>query len=107
MTVGRSVRWIDEKAIGFLGVQSLPAKITALDANKPVFTPAETYIALFVSYRTRLFNDRVRATFQLNARNVGESGGGLRVTQVFTDGSPLAYRILDPRQFILSASYDL
>lgn len=107
MTVGGSLRWTDKKAIGFLGVQSLPATITALDANKPVFSPAETYVDLFVSYRTRLFNDKVRATFQLNARNVGESGGNLRVTQVFPDGSPLAYRIIDPRQFILSASFDL
>jgi hypothetical protein len=107
MTVGGSMRWSDKKAIGFLGVQSLPATITALDANKPVYTPAETYIDLFVAYRTRLFGDRVRANFQLNARNVGEKGGGLLPIQVFPDGSPLAYRIIDPRQFILSASFEL
>jgi len=28
-------------------------------------------------------------------------------TAVFPDGTPLAYRIIDPRQFILSASFDL
>lgn len=107
MTVGGSMRWTDKKAIGFLGVQSLPATITALDANKPVYTPAETYLDLFVAYRTRLFRDRVRANFQINARNVGEKGGGLLPTQVFPDGTPLAYRIIDPRQFIISASFEL
>jgi hypothetical protein len=107
MTVGGSMRWTDKRSIGFLGVQSLPATITALDANKPVYTPAETYIDLFVAYRTRLFRDRVRANFQLNVRNVGEKGGGLLPTQVFPDGTPLAYRIIDPRQFILSASFEL
>ena len=107
VTTGGAVRWIDKKAIGFLGVQSLPAKITALDPNRPVYTPAETQIDLFVAYRTRLFRDKVRANFQLNVRNVGEKGGGLLPTAVFPDGTPLAYRIIDPRQFILSASFEL
>jgi hypothetical protein len=106
-TVGGAMRWIDKKAIGFLGVQSLPAMITALDPNKPVYTPAETQVDLFVSYRARMFADKVRANFQLNVRNVGEKGGGLLPTAVFPDGTPLAYRIVDPRQFIFSASFDL
>jgi hypothetical protein len=38
---------------------------------------------------------------------VQENGGGLQPTQAFPDGTPLAYRIVDPRQFILSASFDL
>jgi hypothetical protein len=81
--------------------------ITALDPNRPVYTPAETQVDLFVSYRTRLFADRVRANFQLNVRNLGEKGGGLLPTAVFPDGTPLAYRIIDPRQFILSASFEM
>jgi hypothetical protein len=69
--------------------------------------PSERYIDVFVAYRTRLFSDRVRASFQLNVKNIGESGGRLLTTAVFPDGSPLAYRIIDPRQFILSASFEL
>lgn len=107
MSVGGSLRWNDKKAIGFYGVQSLPDRITQLDVNNPVYSSSETYVDLFASYRTRLFNDKVRATFQLNVKNIGESGGDLLVTQVFPDGTPLAYRILDPRQFILSASFDM
>ena len=107
MTVGGSLRWVDKAAIGFYGVETLPAKITALDVNKPIYSPAETFVDLFVSYNTKLFRDKVRAKFQLNVKNVQENGGGLRATQAFPDGTPLAYRIIDPRQFILSASFDL
>ena len=107
MNVGGALRWTDRKAIGFYGNATLPATITALDANRPIYTPSQTYVDLFVSYNTRLFKNRVRASFQLNVKNVGEKGGGLLPTQVFPDGTPLAYRIIDPRQFILSASFDL
>lgn len=107
MSVGGSLRWTDKRAIGFLGKQSLPDRITELDTNRPVYSPAETYVDLFVAYRTKLFGDRVRATFQLNAKNIGERGGRLMATQVFPDGTPLAYRIVDPQQFVLSASFEL
>jgi hypothetical protein len=107
VNVGGSLRWQDKGAIGFYGVQSLPASITALNPNRPIYTPAETYIDLFVGYRTRLFREKVRARFQLNVKNVQENGGGLQATQAFPDGTPLAYRIIDPRQFILSASFEL
>jgi outer membrane receptor for ferric coprogen and ferric-rhodotorulic acid len=107
MTVGGSVRWIDKAAIGFYGVESLPATIKSLDVNRPIYADAQYPVDLFVSYSTKLFGDKVRAKFQLNVKNVQESGGGLRATQVFPDGTPLALRIIDPRQFILSASFDL
>lgn len=106
MSVGGSLRWDDKRAIGFLGLQSLPERITQLDPNKPVFSSSQTYLDLFVAYRTRLFDDKVRASFQLNVKNALEDGGRLQVTQVFPDGSPLAYRIIDPRTFILSASFE-
>jgi hypothetical protein len=107
ISVGGSLRWTDKGAIGFYGVQSLPATITALNPNRPIYSRAETYVDLFVGYNTKLFGDRVRARFQLNVKNVQENGGGLQATAAFPDGTPLAYRIIDPRQFILSASFDL
>lgn len=107
VNVGGSLRWTDKGAIGFYGVQSLPARIDALNPNRPIYTPAEIYVDLFAGYTTRLFRDRVKARFQLNVKNVQENGGGLQATQAFPDGTPLAYRIVDPRQFILSASFEL
>jgi hypothetical protein len=115
MSVGGSVRWTDKGSIGFYGLGYDPAKdlrlpanrILQLDPNRPIYSPAETYVDLFVTYKTRLFRDKIRAAFQLNVRNVGESGGGLQATSAFLDGSPSTYRIVDPRQFILSAAFEL
>ena len=43
---------------------------------------------------------------QLNVRNVFENGR-LQPVAVNPDGRPYAYRIIDPRQFIISTSFDL
>jgi hypothetical protein len=48
----------------------------------------------------------VGASFQLNVRNVQE-GGRLQPISAYPDGTPNAYRIVDPRQFILTMTFDL
>lgn len=114
-SVGGSLRYASKGSIGFYGrgyVQgmdlTLPAnKILQLDPNRPIYSPAEANVDLFVSYRTKMFADRVRANFQLNVRNVQEDGGRLQKTSAFFDGRASTYRIVDPRQFILSASFDM
>jgi len=115
MSVGGSLRWSDKGAIGFYGLGYDPAKdlrlpenrIVKLDISRPIYSPSETYVDLFVAYNTKMYHDRVKARFQLNVKNVGESGGGLQATGAFLDGTASTYRIVDPRQFILSASFDL
>lgn len=114
MSVGGSVRYSSKGSIGFYGLgytdgmdlTQAANRILELDPNRPIYSPAETYVDLFASYRTKLFNDRIRATFQLNVKNVGESGGNLQPTAAFFDGRTSTYRIVDPRQFILSATFD-
>ena len=61
---------------------------------------------MFASYRTRLFRNQVGATFQLNIRTVQE-GGRLQAIGAFPTGQASAYRIVDPRQFIFSTTFDL
>jgi hypothetical protein len=115
MTVGGSLRWASKGAIGFYGKGytpgmdlTLPAnRILQLDPTRPIYSPDEANLDVFVSYRTKLFADRVRANFQLNVRNVQEDGGRLQRTSAFFDGRASTYRIIDPRQFILTASFDL
>lgn len=104
--IGGSLRWEDKGAIGYRGVQQAPERITELDANRPIWDKAHYYADAFVGYRTRLFRDRVGATFQVNVRNLQESGG-LRPIAAFPDGRFYAYRIIDPRQFIFTATFDL
>jgi hypothetical protein len=48
----------------------------------------------------------VRARIQFNVKNVFE-GGRLQAVAFNPDGQPYAFRIIDPRQFILQAKFDL
>ena len=104
--VGGGLRWEDKGAIGYYGVQELPAIITELDPNRPVWSKANLYVDAFIGYRMRLFRDKVATTVQLNARNLQE-GGRLQAINALPDGTPNAYRIVDPRQFILTVTFDL
>lgn len=115
MSVGGSLRYASKSSIGFYGLGytdgmdlTLPAnRILELDPNRPIYSPAETFVDLFASYNVRLYSGKVRAKFQLNVRNVFEDGGTLQATQAFFDGKAATYRIVDPRQFILSATFEL
>lgn len=115
MSVGGSLRYASKGSLGFYGkgyVEGMDLRLAAnrilqLDPSRPIYSSADVNVDLFVGYRTRLFADKVRANFQLNVRNVQEDGGRLQKTSAFFDGRASTYRIIDPRQFILSASFEL
>jgi len=106
LNVGGALRWEDKSAIGFYGVEQFPAIITALNPSRPIFDKPNLYVDAFVGYRTRMFSDKVSASFQFNLRNVTEDGR-LQKINAYPDGTASAYRIVDPRQFILTATIDL
>jgi hypothetical protein len=105
-TVGGALRWESAGAIGYYGVQQPPTIVTDLDPTKPIYSHANLYVDAFISYRTRLFRDKIGVTFQLNGRNLQE-GGRLQATNAYPDGTPWTFRIVDPRQYIFSATFDL
>jgi outer membrane receptor protein involved in Fe transport len=108
---GAAVRWESKAAIGYLAG---PAETTGpfagavlfLDNNRPVYDKARAYFDFNAGYRFRFLGDKVRTKVQLNVRNAFE-GGRLQAIAVNPDGVPYAYRIIDPRQFILSLTFDL
>lgn len=107
ITVGGSVRWRDQQSIGFLAAPAdADGIVREYDPNKPVWEKGETTFDVNASYRFRFFNDKVRCKLQLNVNNVFEDGK-LKPVAVNPDGTPWAFRIIDPRQFILSASFEL
>jgi len=106
VSVGGALRWEDKAAIGYYGVETYPAVITRLDANRPIYDDPRFYVDLNASYKTKLFSDKVSTTFRLNVRNVQE-GGRLQAVGAFPNGEIHSYRIVDPRQFILSATFEL
>ena len=100
------MRYESKGAIGYWGKQQLPAIITEYDINRPIWDKEHYYIDGFVGYRTKLWSDKVGATFQFNVRNLQEDGR-LQPIAAGPDGKPNSYRIISPRQFILSATFDL
>ena len=105
--VGGALRWSAPLAIDYYGVQTLPAIITTLDPNKPIYQKAQYHVDLVVGYRTKLFANRIPARFQLNVTDVQYGHTQLLPINAFPDGTPSAYRIMDPRKFILTATFDL
>lgn len=107
LDVGGSLRWNGKVAIGFLGEAPDPdGVVRSLDGNKPVFDKARYSADFSAGYNLRLMNDRVRCRLQLNVRDVFESGR-LEAVGVNPDGTFWNYRIINPRQFILTATFDL
>ena len=110
--VGGAVRWEDKASIGFYGAapSKLPGSfngvVLELDPNRPIYDKSRFYFDLSAGYRFRLFNDKVRTNVQLNVRNAFEDGR-LQPVAANPDGSIYAYRIIEPRRFILNASFDL
>ncbi len=104
--VGGSERWESKSIIGYLGRASGAngTQLDVSDTSKPIYDPANAYTDLWLGYSRKL--DRgVKMTVRLNVINAFENGG-LQAVSVNYDGTPYAFRIVDPRQFILTTSFD-
>ncbi|HYC70682.1 MAG TPA: TonB-dependent receptor plug domain-containing protein [Opitutaceae bacterium] len=107
MSVGGTLRWEDEAVVGFFGqAPDADGAIRRLDGNRPIYDKARTYVDLLWTYDFRLWNSKVKTRLQLNVRNAFESGR-LQAISYNPDGTPWNFRIIDPRQFILTATFDL
>ena len=106
VTVGGAFRWEDKAAIGYYGIADANGIYQSLDATRPIYDKAHDFVDLFVNYKTKLWHDKVAATFQFNVKNLLYNTH-LQPVGAFPDGTISTYRIIDPQQFILSASFDL
>ncbi|QYM77806.1 TonB-dependent receptor [Horticoccus luteus] len=109
-SIGGAVRWEDKGAIGYYGQNYQQAlannqPITHLDADNPIWDGAHFYFDAFLGYKTKIFN-KYGVAIRFNVRNLQEAGG-LKPIRAFPDGTPSAYRIVDPRQFILTTTFEL
>lgn len=105
--VGGSQRWEDKAVVGYYGRAS-GANGTSLDVSdisRPIYSDANFYTDLWIGYRRPILDDKVQMKLQLNVGNVFE-GGGLRTEGVNYDGTPYSFRIVDPRLFTFTASFD-
>ena len=108
-SVGGSVRWEDKSVIGYYGRVNPgtgSTDLTLSDVTRPIYDDANTYCDVWAGYRFKFpFFDDVDAMVKLNIVNVFEDGH-LETVAVNYDGSPSAFRIVDPRTFILSLDLD-
>ncbi|QYM77733.1 TonB-dependent receptor plug domain-containing protein [Horticoccus luteus] len=110
-TVGGNERWESKAVIGYYGKASGVNKYAGQpvmdisDVTRPIYDSPNYYTDLWISYRHPILNGKVGMKIQLNVSNVFENGG-LRPVAVNYDGSPYAFRIVDPRQFMLTTTFD-
>lgn len=114
VAVGGSVRWASNAVAGYYGLidpttYSHPSPVLSSiaypDLKRPIYTPAETNVDLWISYRRKL-TEKVDMKIQLNVRDVTENGR-LLPTQFNPDGSVAGYRIVDPRTWFVTTTFEL
>lgn len=106
MNVGLSPRWESRGAMGFYGKADADGIVRSYDADKAIWDSSRFYLDLNWGYDFKLFRDKIRSRVQLNVRNALE-GGRLQAYAFNPDGTPVNYRIVDPREFVFSMSFDL
>ncbi len=108
LSVSGAVRWESKGALGYYGipVNGDIGAATALDPNRPIWDSDHLYLDGGLSYSTRVYRDKWRARFQLNVRNLQESGR-LQKIGAYPDGRAHTFRIVEPRTFIFTTSLDL
>jgi hypothetical protein len=103
MSVSGAVRWEDKASIGYY---TMANDINTFDPSRPIYDKTHTYIDAGVSYSQKIYRNRVNMRLQLNVRNLTENGR-LQAVAAYPDGNGSIYRIIDPRLFILTASFEL
>ncbi|QYM78559.1 hypothetical protein K0B96_14835 [Horticoccus luteus] len=107
VSIGGAVRWQDKGAIGYWGIKDSTGVYTQLDKSRPIYDESHLAFDLTLGYQMKLFaGRRINARFQLNVKNVQEDGR-LQPLAAWPDGTISAYRVVDPRMFLLTASFDL
>jgi hypothetical protein len=111
--VGGAIRWEDKAVIGYRGTMDSRGLWTGADPTKPVFDTDLgvnpfwdlTHFDFWVSYKLKLWSDRVRTKLQLNVTDAFQDG---RLVPVFVnfDGTAAGYRIVDSRRWQLSAKFE-
>jgi hypothetical protein len=110
-SIGGSARWASKASVSYYGMPGNPdpefkGAIVDYDPNRPIYDKARTYVDFKIAHDLRFLKDRIRCKLQLNVNNVFEDGH-LQPFAYNPDGTAWGYRIVDPRQFILTATFDL
>jgi hypothetical protein len=108
--IGGALRYQTPAAIGYLGAAPDASALGAIDglqAFSPINSKEVVHQDMWISYRTRLpfLDQRVRMKVQFNVKDIW-SDGYLQTVGVNPDGSPQAFRIIPPRIYYLTTTFD-
>jgi hypothetical protein len=113
-SIGGSYRWQDEAVAGYESLldpstyarpNATTAQIVFPDLTKPIFIPSIDALDLWASYYMKIYKGKVGLKIQINVRDVMEDGG-LQTLVFNQDGSPAQYRIVDPRTWFITTTFD-
>ncbi len=102
-SIGGGVRWQDKVGLGYPTTRN-PDGTVNIDVENPFYGPAETNVDAFVSYRRRIWNNRVDWKIQLNATNIIARDELVTVTVQY-DGAPATVRLAPEQRWFLTNTF--
>ena len=107
LAAGGAVRWQSEAIIGYYGAApDADGIVRQLDADRPIHDNVKPSVDLWISRDFKMpawFGKTFAAKVQLNVRNATEAGH-LQPIGVNPDGTPVTFRIVDPREWFLATT---
>jgi outer membrane receptor for monomeric catechols len=102
--VGGAIRWEDEAATGYVFSVDPETGAPLPDVSRPYLDDGLFSADAWVSYRTKIWDEKIDWSIQLNVRNlVGESGN--IPVRTNPDGEVAVIRIPNPRTILLSSTF--
>jgi hypothetical protein len=102
---GGAARYIEKAIIGTPAIVDSSGTVTGLDLAHPYYNGGNIAIDAWLGYKTKIFRDKYNLSFQLNGRDL-EQSGGFRPILANSDGSHSVYRIVQPRTFYLTTTLE-
>ena len=104
-SAGGALRYIEKAVIGNPAITDKTGQVIALDLDHPYYSSANIAVDAWIGYKMKVFHDKYDLSFQLNARDL-EQSGSYRPIQANSDGSHSVYRIVQPRTFYLTTTLE-
>ena len=102
-SIGGAARYIEKAIIGNPAITDSSGNVTALDLAHPYYNGSNIAIDAWMGYKMKVYHDRFDLSFQLNGRDL-EQSGGFKPILANSDGSHSVYRIIQPRTFYLTTT---
>lgn len=100
---GGAIRYIEKPIIGNPQILNSAGTPIALDLAHPFYGSTRIGIDAWIGYKMKVFSNRYDLSFQLNARDLEESGGYRKIA-TNPNGVGSTYQIVQPRTFYLTTT---